>query len=88
MLTAGAGSLWLAAFFGTETYDQDVWKKVYLIMSIFMLIGVFTTIYSKEPKIKKNLIKDNHIKFFLTIFFAVIGFIFLYSIINNPLWKK
>jgi PAT family beta-lactamase induction signal transducer AmpG len=47
MLTAGAGSLWLAAFFGTETYNQDVWKKVYLIMSVFMFIGVFTTINSK-----------------------------------------
>ncbi len=84
MLVAGAGSLWLAALFGSEIYNQDVWKKVYLIMSVFMLIGIFTTISSEEPKIKKNLKKDNHIKFLLTIFFAVIGFIFLYSIINNP----
>ena len=84
MLVAGAGSLWLAALFGSEIYNQDVWKKVYLIMSVFMLIGIFTTISSEEPKIKKNLKKDNHIKFLLTIFFAVIGFIFLYSIIDNP----
>jgi len=84
MLVAGAGSLWLAALFGSEIYNQDVWKKVYLIMSVFMLIGIFTTISSEEPKIKKNLKKDNHIKFLLTIFIAVIGFIFLYSIINNP----
>tara|TARA_Y100000992_G_scaffold276063_1_gene220013 strand:- start:162 stop:1622 length:1461 start_codon:yes stop_codon:yes gene_type:complete len=88
MLIAGAGSLWLAAFFGTETYDQDVWKKVYLIMSIFMLIGVFTTIKSKEPRIKKKINKDNHIKFFLTILFAVFGFILLYSIIDNPYGKN
>jgi len=88
MLTAGAGSLWLAAFFGTETYNQEVWKKVYLIMSILMLIGVFTTIYSKEPKIKKDLKKDSHIKFLLTIIFSVIGFISLYSIINNPYEKS
>ena len=88
MLTAGAGSLWLAAFFGTETYNQDVWKKVYLIMSVFMFIGVFTTIYSKEPKIKKKFNKNNHFKFFLTIFFAVLGFIFLYSIIDNPYEKN
>ena len=87
MLVAGAGSLWLAALFGSEIYNQDVWKKVYLIMSVFMLIGIFTTISSEEPKIKKNLKKDNHIKFLLTIFFAVIGFIFLYSIINNPYEK-
>ncbi len=88
MLIAGAGSLWLAAFFGADTYDQNVWKKVYLIMSIFMLIGVFTTIYSKEPKIKKKFNKDNHIKFFLTILFAVLGFILLYSIIDNPYGKN
>ena len=28
MLVAGAGSLWLAAFFGSEIYNQNVWKKV------------------------------------------------------------
>ena len=55
MLIAGAGSLWLAALFGTETYNQDVWKKVYLIMSIFMLVGIFATISSEEPKTRKNL---------------------------------
>ena len=87
MLVAGAGSLWLAAFFGTETYDQDVWKKVYLIMSIFMLIGICATIFSEEPKVKKNFKKDNHLNFLLTIFFSVIGFIFLYSIIDNPFEK-
>tara|TARA_B100002052_G_scaffold251097_1_gene239031 strand:- start:1034 stop:2494 length:1461 start_codon:yes stop_codon:yes gene_type:complete len=88
MLVAGAGSLWLASFFGTEIYDQNVWKKVYLIMSIFMLIGVFATIISDEPKLKKNLNSDNHIKFLISIFVAVIGFIFLYSIIDNPFEKK
>ena len=88
MLIAGAGSLWLAALFGTETYNQDVWKKVYLIMSIFMLVGIFATISSEEPKIRKNLKKDNHFKFLLTIFLAVIGFILLYSIINNPYEKN
>ena len=88
MLVAGAGSLWLAALFGTETYNQDVWKKVYLIMSIFMLIGIYATISSEEPKIRKKLKKDNHFKFLLTIFLAVIGFILLYSIINNPYEKN
>ena len=84
MLVAGAGSLWLAALFGTEIYNQDVWKKVYLIMSIFMFIGIFATLSSKEPKVRKNLKKDSHLKFLLALFFSVIGFIFLYSIIDNP----
>ena len=88
MLVAGAGSLWLASFFGTEIYDQNVWKKVYLIMSIFMLVGVFATIISDEPKLKRNFNYDNHIKFLVTVLIAVIGFIFLYSIINNPFGKN
>tara|TARA_B100000963_G_scaffold293514_1_gene263951 strand:- start:5758 stop:7218 length:1461 start_codon:yes stop_codon:yes gene_type:complete len=88
MLVAGAGSLWLAAFFGAEIYDQNVWKKVYLIMSVFMLIGVFTTILSSEPKIKRNFHSDNHLRFLFTIFISVIGFIILYSIIDNPFGKN
>ena len=87
MLVAGAGSLWLAAFWGGEVYDQNVWKKVYLTMSFFMLIGIFATLVSKEPRIKRNLSSDNHIKFLLTILLAVIGFIFLYSLIDNPFTK-
>ena len=88
MLVAGAGSLWLASFFGTEIYDQNVWKKVYLIMSVFMLVGVFATIISDEPKLKRHFNYDNHIKFLVTVLIAVLGFIFLYSIINNPFGKN
>ena len=88
MLVAGAGSLWLAAFFGSEIYNQNVWKKVYLIMSVFMLVGVFATLVSEEPKIKKNFKSNSHFRFLLTIFFAVISFIFLYSIINNPYGRE
>ena len=87
MLVAGAGSLWLAAFFGTEIYDQTVWKKVYLIMSSFMMIGIFATLISVEPKVNRNLKSDNHLNFLLTILISVIGFIFLYSIIDNPFGK-
>ena len=88
MLVAGAGSLWLASFFGTEIYDQNVWKKVYLIMSLFMIVGVFATFISDEPKLKRNLNSDNHVKFLITIFIAVIGFIYLYSVIDSPFEKK
>ena len=88
MLVAGAGSLWLASFFGTDIYDQNVWKKVYLIMSLFMFVGVFATFISDEPKLKRNLNSDNHVKFLITIFIAVIGFIYLYSVIDSPFEKK
>ena len=88
MLVAGAGSLWLAALFGTEIYDQNVWKKVYLVMSVFMLIGIFATIISNEPKLKRNFNSENHIRFLITIFISVIGFIFLYTLIDSPFEKN
>ncbi len=89
MLVAGAGSLWLAALFGTDVYDQNVWKKVYLIMSFFMFVGIYATLTSEEPKIKKNKSEiNNHFKFFMTVVIAVIGFIFLYSLLKNPFLKQ
>ena len=57
-------------------------------MSVFMLVGVFATLVSEEPKIKKNFKSNSHFRFLLTIFFAVISFIFLYSIINNPYGRE
>tara|TARA_B100000902_G_scaffold398102_1_gene463798 strand:+ start:46 stop:1506 length:1461 start_codon:yes stop_codon:yes gene_type:complete len=84
MLVSGAGSLWMASFLGAEIYDQNVWKKVYLAMSILMLVGIFATLISKEPKIKKKLKSKNHFNFLLTILVSVVGFIYLYSLISNP----
>ena len=87
MLLAGAGSLWLAAIFGTEIYDQSVWQKVYLIMAIFMFIGIITTLYSTEPKIRRNLKSENHVNFLITILISLICFVYLYSLIENPFHK-
>ena len=53
MLTSGAGSLWLASYLGTEIYKVEVWQIVYFCMSSLMLIGILTTIFSTEPKIKR-----------------------------------
>ena len=84
MLVSGAGSLWLAAYFGSENYDQIVWQKVYCIMALFMAVGIFANLTSSEPKVKKNIFKktNNHLIFFLSILFAVIIFIYLYSNIS------
>jgi len=59
MLVSGAGSLWLAAYFGSDTYDQIVWQKVYCIMALFMAVGIFANLTSSEPKVKKNIFKKN-----------------------------
>ena len=86
MLVGGAGSLWLASYLGTETYKQSVWMIVYISMGFFMSIGILTTLLSSEPNLKRNnLTKSNqHARFLLTILFAIISFIFLYSQIENP----
>ena len=86
MLISGAGSLWLAAFFGTEIYNQSTWQKVYLIMSTLMLVGILTTIFSKEPSIKrlKNFKNKNQIRFLMVIIISIISFIFIYSKLSSP----
>lgn len=58
MIVAGAGSLWIASFLGTEIYDQKVWQQVYQIMAVLMLFGVITVFYSSEPKIKRDIEKN------------------------------
>jgi len=86
MLIGGAGSLWLASYLGSEIYNKNVWKTVYLIMALFMVVGVITTLLSKEPKInnKKNLKINEHAKFLFVFIISLAGFIFLYNFINNP----
>ena len=86
MLVGGAGSLWLAAFFGTEIYNNLVWTKVYLIMCFFMSVGIIATLCSEEPKLKKIKSSNfkNHIKFIISIFISIFAFIYLYSFLDNP----
>ena len=51
MLAAGAGALYLAAWFGTsmEAYNYAAWQASYLIMAAVMLAGVATTLLIPEP---------------------------------------
>ena len=86
MLVGGAGSLWLASYLGSETYDKNVWQIVYLSMASLMLIGVLTTLYLEEPKNnKKYTLKINdHVKFLFIFIISLAGFIFLYNFIGNP----
>ena len=90
MLVGGAGSLWLASFWGAEVYEHNVWKKVYLTMSLLMLIGIFANLVSHEPNQKRIFSnKTNlHFKFFINILISVIIFIFIYSNIYNPFTDK
>ena len=86
MLIAGAGSLYLASFFGVEVYDVNVWKKVYLIMASLMLVGVFTTLISPEPNIKRkvsNLSFQDQVRFLISFILAIIIFVATYSLFKS-----
>ncbi len=87
MLIAGAGSLYLASFFGVEVYDVNVWRKVYLIMASLMLVGIFTTLSSPEPNIKRkvsNLSFQDQLRFLVVFILAIIIFVVIYSLLENP----
>jgi MFS transporter, PAT family, beta-lactamase induction signal transducer AmpG len=60
MIVAGAGSLYLADYFGStkEAYSHTAWMNTYLIMAACMLIGVATTLLRPEPEVQTS--KDNH----------------------------
>ena len=90
MLVGGAGSLWLASFWGGESYDYNVWKKVYFTMSLLMLIGITANLISSEPKKLRKFSKKtkSHFGFFLNILISVLIFIFIYSNLNNPFTGK
>ena len=86
MLTSGAGSLWLASYLGVETYDPNVWRTVYIVMAGLMFVGILTTFFSPEPKIKgKKIIRlTNQFKFVITFALAIFVFILIYSNLTNP----
>ena len=90
MLVGGAGSLWLASLWGTDDYEHNVWKKVYLVMSLLMLVGIAANLISYEPRRKRKYSNktNSHFKFFLNILISVVIFIFLYSNIINPFSDK
>ena len=85
MLVGGAGSLWLASYWGSENYEHDVWKKVYLSMSLLMFIGVVANLISKKKKKKRNFTRNTnlHFKFFLSILMSLLIFVYIYSYLDN-----
>ena len=62
MLIAGAGSLYIAGYFGTEVaaYSYLAWQKTYLIMALFMGVGIATTVIISEPGHGNDIIRRNY----------------------------
>jgi len=52
MLVAGAGSLFLADWFGTtsQEYAYQAWQSTYWVMALVMMVGVVTTLVIREPQ--------------------------------------
>ncbi len=80
MLVAGAGSLWLADWWGQNTYDVSVWANVYRTMALMMLVGIATTFIIKEPVVQER--RDtafrgtaDYVRFLLIFFIAISAFI-------------
>jgi PAT family beta-lactamase induction signal transducer AmpG len=80
MIVSGAGSLWLASHFSGSIYQLEVWKNVYQIISLFMLIGLISTFFAKEPlMLKKNNIKNfEQIKFTVSTVSSIVIFFIVY----------
>ncbi len=81
MLVAGAGSLFLATWFGSssEVYVYQAWQYTYLLMALSMLVGIITTLIIKEPVSRSSgtLIESSadYARFLLMFFVAVVGFV-------------
>ncbi len=81
MLTAGAGSLWLAAWLGTESYNPEIWQTVYRVMACFMLVGIVATLISPEPEVGGDVAPDKtvQLKLFLAFIAGVCGMVYVFG---------
>lgn len=78
MLVAGAGSLFLADWFGSssEIYNYQAWQWTYFAMALAMLVGVTTTLVIREPQVPRSgnaLISNRDSVGFLLLFVIAIG---------------
>ena len=81
LIVAGAGSLFLATWFGStsEAYVYQAWQYTYGVMAACMMVGVLTTLIINERDDRSSLapIESNadHARFLLMFAIAVTGFI-------------
>ena len=73
MLVAGAGSLFLADWFGTtaKVYLYQAWQWTYWAMALAMMVGVVTTLVIREPQntqTKVHLVDNRDYARFLMLF--------------------
>ena len=88
MIVSGAGSLWIASYFGTETYDVNTWKKVYQIMGCLMLVGIFATYISTEPASTTKRKTSSQLSFFLALIVSITIFFIIYNFLPSIFYYK
>lgn len=85
MLIAGAGALYLASYFGSSlgSYSFAAWQSTYLVMALFMLTGVITTLVIDEPEVNREHSTQQSARDYAGLFFtfviAVSGFIAFFA---------
>ncbi|MEY8247465.1 MAG: MFS transporter [Bermanella sp.] len=80
MIVAGAGALYLASYLGTrmDAYSYDAWKLTYHSMSLFMLVGIITTLAMQEPinRVKTHaFLAQDYLRLVLSFALSVMAFI-------------
>ena len=89
MISAGAGSLMLASWFGgdNQIYNVYAWQKTYMLMAILQSVGLLCCFMSPEPISPRKLITDNRdrLRLINVFFISLLGFILVYNFF--PEWK-
>jgi len=83
MIVAGAGSLFLASFFGgdEQSYNENAWQKTYMIMAVLQSVGLICIRMSPEP-ISKRILLDNfkdRFKLINIFFVSILIFVLIYK---------
>lgn len=93
MIFAGAGALIIAGYLGStpENYSYSAWKLTYIAMAASMLIGIATTLLTREPETKKAFQSEytnlDYVKF-LTLFLFIAGSFALTFFLSSDLMSK
>ena len=89
MISAGAGSLMLASWFGgdNQIYNVYAWQKTYMLMAILQSVGLLCCFMSPEPISPRKLMTDNRdrLRLINVFFISLLGFILVYNFF--PEWK-
>ena len=96
MIVAGAGSLFLASFFGgdAQSYNVSAWQKTYITMAILQTTGVLCSFVSPEPNSKRILLNrsKDRLKLINVFLISTLTFILIYTLFpmmqfEDPLTK-